>query len=98
MEISVHSWPELFSALVFVLMGFYTLLSRARLFSELSRVIPGLSSLHSMTIFYLEYQYLKHRKAIGSTKLDVMTAAATISFVVTMVLLLVRFRSSAFDS
>lgn len=52
------------------------MLTRIVFFSALRRRIPELSVHNSGVPLYLEWVYLRHRKTLGSTKLDRLALAA----------------------
>jgi len=83
---------EAMLALVAMGVGLYAAISRFWLIGELKRRGVKMSVLFSTSFFYLEYQYLKHRKAIGDLRLDWIVLSSFLAPAVFVLLLVAHFR------
>lgn len=79
-------------ALVALAVGLYAAISHLWLIGELKRRGVNMSALFSTTFLYLEYQYLKHRKAIGDPRLDRIALSSFLAPALFVLLLVALFR------
>ena len=76
---------------LFVFLVLYVIVVRFVLYFRLRSRIAGLSFFFSSTVGYLEAEYLRHRKTVGSRGLDWLVWSALASFVLVFVVGIIIF-------
>jgi len=69
-------WVDLLLMLAFAASVLGVFVQRYALYRDLRGVIPGLSQYLATTLFYLEINYLRNRRRMGSRRLDMRVALA----------------------